>query len=139
MKALMLSIAMSVLLADCSHANPITVSQQAMNASMLGRVKAEGTKACRGDGGLKGVTWAYNSMPGGNHLVPPLPPGAVALPHGTSAKYGDLPNSIQSEIRKLERPEEYDVGVDMANLAATAPKAYVFTSNVGATSATYIC
>jgi hypothetical protein len=139
MKALTLSIVIGVFLADCSHANPITVSQQAMNADMLERVKAEGTKACKSDGGLKGITWAYNSMPGGNHLVPPLPPEAVPLPHGASVKYGDLPNPIQSEIRKQEKPEEYDVGVDMANLAAAAPKTYVFTADAGATSATYIC
>jgi hypothetical protein len=105
-----------------------------MNARMLERIKADGSSGCKSEGGLKGITWAYSSMPGGNHLF-----AGKTRRNDLAIKYENLPNFIQAEIRKRESPEEYDVGADMANLAAAAPKSYSFINDVGASSATYVC
>jgi len=107
---------------------PTTVSQGAMNLDMLQRIKDEGAGLCGHDGGLKGVTWAYNSTPNGN-----LTPQWLATP---SPPPGAVPMYSPSVLH-----QRAEVSHAMNDLAAQAPKLYLYDANddVGPENATYLC
>ncbi len=118
------------LLIACGGGKPAVVSQSGMNASMLERVKSEGSKKCSGDGGLKGVVWAYSALPGG---------GRLRVDEGKPVPYSDLPASIRAKVK--EPREQYQTSFDMINLARAAPSAYSFDSDWRSSPehSSYIC
>lgn len=98
-----------------------------MNLDMLQRINNEGESRCGGNGGLKGIEWAYNTTPyAGYKLTDNIFNKVTTIPPNISPQYF----------------EGAQTGTRMQKLGDEAPKPFQFTSDVMITnpqSAIYVC
>jgi len=90
----------------------VVISQSAVNVEMLKRITDAGDSACSADGGLKGVTWAYNTAP----KSPLAPPGAI--------RSKDPYAAIARPVSPAQSSEAEQVWDKMEDLASAAPRPY---------------
>jgi hypothetical protein len=131
---------LAIALSSCAQKPPppLDVSQSSMNLAMLQRIKNDGAAACSAEGGLKGITWPFDTIPndgfgeGPSRMVQDDPYSVLVLP------YDKLPKKLQGAFASRD---QYETNRQMKVLAETAPEKFKYHGGSGfqASPADYVC